>query len=249
MPSIFSVFKNKKRTTFEDVSFLTNSLTGGVGKNVKTILTIDATLSADHSSKIGLTENPLETGGDVVDHIDIKPITLSIKGIMTESPLEIKQALMGSLAGAVGTATSKLSSSLIGHTVTTKLGGMLGELGGDTNRVRRAIETLIGMQTNKQVFAVITKYRVYDNMVLEDLSIPSTNDDSVEFTANLREIRVVNVDTAMIEKTFNSAVAASGVKAKNLGSSKTKDLEEASKTQVKGKSAALVLLESQGITF
>lgn len=50
---------------------------------------LDATLTEDHQYNARATSYPIETGGDITDHIINEPETLNITGIVTDTPLSL----------------------------------------------------------------------------------------------------------------------------------------------------------------
>lgn len=48
---------------------------------------IDAALSEDHDHEAEVTEFPVEQGGNVTDHVRIKPIVVQIKGCVSNTPI------------------------------------------------------------------------------------------------------------------------------------------------------------------
>jgi hypothetical protein len=59
-----------------------NQTIGGVAGIV-----IDATVSEQHTTSCDLTENPVEEGAKITDHVQLKPAELSIEGVITDTPL------------------------------------------------------------------------------------------------------------------------------------------------------------------
>jgi len=220
--NIYDLFRPKVKTEFQDISFFAND----TRRSVKTILTVDATLEAEQSTELTPTDHPVEKGkeGFIVDHLNLKPLRLSIRGIIANEPLDVKGALIGSYAGAVGMVTSKYATPFVGQLVQTKLGGELTEaVYGTKSRAKSALETLMALQINKQVFKVITKLRVYNNMILEGLTVPASDGDEIEFSGSMREIRVVETDYVTIQRNVKD-VGASAIPSKNEGIKSKKPL-------------------------
>lgn len=64
-------------------------------------------------------------------------------------------------------------------------------------------EKLRLLQTNAELVTVVTTLRVYENMILENLSVPRTVKDAggLRCTASLRQVRVVQNKTSIVEVT------------------------------------------------
>ena len=52
------------------------------------LLTFDAKTTEEYTEDAAVTEHPIESGGNVSDHVRLKPMTLVIEGIVSESPFE-----------------------------------------------------------------------------------------------------------------------------------------------------------------
>jgi hypothetical protein len=50
---------------------------------------VDVSLSEDHVSTCEVTENPVEIGADVTDHVQEKPDTLTIEGLVSDTPIRL----------------------------------------------------------------------------------------------------------------------------------------------------------------
>jgi hypothetical protein len=50
-------------------------------------VTIDATISEEHSSEADVTEHPVEQGSAITDHIRAKPRRLTLNGVISDTPL------------------------------------------------------------------------------------------------------------------------------------------------------------------
>lgn len=60
-----------------------------------------------------------------------------------------------------------------------------------------AFNELVKLQLDKEPFVVVTGLKVYQNMMLENLSVPrsSTDGKSVHFNATLKEVQVIGLNT------------------------------------------------------
>jgi hypothetical protein len=48
---------------------------------------IDATLSEDHDHDADVTDHPVESGAAITDHVRIRPLVVSLEGIVSDSPI------------------------------------------------------------------------------------------------------------------------------------------------------------------
>lgn len=52
------------------------------------VFVFDAVLSEDHEENAEVSTHPLETGAEVTDHVRVSPISFSISGIVSNTPLD-----------------------------------------------------------------------------------------------------------------------------------------------------------------
>lgn len=78
--SLFSILFGKKQKVRIGVAVSDEFLPAGA-------VELDASLNEGHSSTADVTQFPVEEGADITDHVRIKPETLSITGVVTNTPL------------------------------------------------------------------------------------------------------------------------------------------------------------------
>ena len=123
----------------------------------------DATLDELHEWKNEVTQNPVETGSPITDHIIEKPDKLRLQGVITNSPLR------GEFAGQYfGGDTS-------------------------SPRIQTAFEAIRALHLARDTVVVYTKHAIYLNMAIESVSIPRNAQigEEVQFTMELVNIRLV----------------------------------------------------------
>ena len=159
-----AIIGQKKDEELDDDGNLLNPgiFTGGV--------VIDASMKEVHDSDCNVTTNPVEDGVAVADHVQILPKTLSMEGVVTDTPVSF--SIINNVTGLISTATS---------------------LFGASSRSKDAYDDLLKLRDERQPFRVVTGLQVYDNMILEKLSITRTaqTGKAINFRALLREIAIV----------------------------------------------------------
>jgi len=144
--------------------YYTGSGVSTVVSNKLYSLDFDATLDELHEWKNEVTQNPVETGAPITDHVIEKSDKLRLQGVITNSPLR------GELAGQY--------------------------FGGDTQspRIQTAFDAIRALHKSRNAVVVYTKHAVYDNMVIESVSIPRNAQigEEVQFTMELVNIRLVS---------------------------------------------------------
>lgn len=146
-----------------------NSLQTSFG-NMFGNIELDAVLEEAHEWSAEATSNPVEIGAPVTDHIIDQADQLTIKGFVTDSPLTLSQSINGIL-----------------------------NFGRTGNRTQTTFDLLHELLKLKEPMTVYTKHRIYDDMVLTNVTIPRSAGvgEALEFNAEFIHIR--KVATMMVD--------------------------------------------------
>lgn len=143
-------------------------------------LDIDAIIREGGSEVSEVTENPIERGSPVADHVREKMDQLTLEFVITNTPL---RAPLTNADGATATIqrddVSKASVLVFSA---------------EFDRVESVRHTLARVRTEALLCTVYTPLRAYENFVIEQ-STPERNQrtgDSAKFVLTLRKIRTVN---------------------------------------------------------
>lgn len=153
-------------------------------------LKLDASLSENHSRKATVTDNEVEDGVVVSDHIKLSPKSLSITGQISDAPVSI-----------LGLGVS--SDDILGA-ADDFADGDKGAFEGLVKNSRRtpteAWKYLEQLWENRTPFSIVTGLQRYENMVITSLSAPRSSKDgnSLMFTGELRQIVIVESATVKI---------------------------------------------------
>lgn len=138
---------------------------------------LDVSLSEDHTFESDVTDYPVESGGSVSDNIRPKPIKVSIKGVITDTPL----------------ASNINSQGLNG----LEFAELVQEEGFD-NAVQflpsqLAYEFLKTVWQSQDVVQIRTSMGTFENMAMTSLEIPRSKETTggLQFTATLQQIQKV----------------------------------------------------------
>lgn len=183
--------------------------------------TVDATLTENHSFESEVTENPVEEGVSIADHINLKPETYSLTGVISDTPLDLTASVKGAFTSG---------GALAGKSIVGPLGAYAGvgagafanlASGGSGNRMKNAFDHLRNLQSARVPFTVITGLSVYENMVLTSLTINRDNKSgrSFNFSATLKKIRIVKSQVVDIKNVPRNVTGAS--KQSDLGKQST----------------------------
>jgi hypothetical protein len=188
---------------------------GGVNTDTKVVgiqsLDFDATLDELHDWRNEVTQNPVEVGAPISDHIIEKADKLRIQGVITNSPL------YGEFAGQYfgGDTTSP--------------------------RIQTAFEAIRELHKAREVVTVYTKHAVYTDMAIESVSIPRNAQlgDEIQFTMELVNIRKVSTQLVTLPPGISAKKAAStvGKKTEQQKSSGDREVESLLKRYPKPESS------------
>ena len=199
--SVLGILFGQKRTIIggkdDGVGGVLSRLSADLPKflNTTTGIVVDATISEEHTSSCDLTENPVEDGAKVTDHVQLKPSELTIEGVISDSPLGY--AIIGNIQNLVRSAEN---------------------LFGKSSRSTDAFNELLKLQKSRQPFTVVTGLKRYTNMIMTELKVPrtATTGGSIHFTATMKEIRIVKSKSAGIGS-LSDSVSDLGSPTKDLG--------------------------------
>ena len=168
---------------------------------------LDAMLDESHEWSAEATSNPVEEGAPVTDHVIEQADKLSIRGVVTDAPLNASSSILGFIGG--GSADNK------------------------TQSVFDLLNTLI---KKREVLTVYTKHKTYDDMVLISVTIPRSASvgEAVEFRAEFIHIRkvatqTVDVPDGVSAKPGAKAGGAGGAVSKKASATKASGKKQATK--------------------
>lgn len=134
----------------------------GRNRNIGGIV-IDCFVRENHSSRVKITEFPIEIGVNISDHRIIQPRELEIIGIVSDIPPNFL----------------KLTLPSFGSTTTTRSIG--------------AYNQLSQLQIAGEPFNVLTGLRLYENVLIEELYVDRDKDTSggLYFSCRMREMIII----------------------------------------------------------
>lgn len=204
-------------------------------------ITYDETVELDAEP----TMNPVEAGPDVTDNVRLKPVVININGFISETPLNLESSLNG-LAGVAGGQAGKLVGGF-GESIGNVLGGFIGSkiLGGGQDPAQAARDMLEDLFNKKSLVTVVTKRKVYTDMMLTSLRFPrdTSTGQGLKVTMRFQRITLVKSQTVMIK---NIAKGASGAAQKAKLGNQTAATPNAEQS-AKGSSILFKLKSSVGL--
>jgi hypothetical protein len=131
---------------------------------------IDAALREEHSFESEVTQFPVEDGADITDHVRTLPKVVTIEGVVSDTPL-------GKAAVARAGVNALIEDGLIEPTTASA----------------DALAALTEIHEAREPVTITTSLRLYENMVMESLTIPRDAETgaALRFTATFRQIVIV----------------------------------------------------------
>ena len=186
-------------------------------------LVFDAVFEETHEAELEVTDNPVETGVVVSDHAFMKPLKLTISAGVSDTPL--RQIGDDKFAGMSAAEAEQVRSML----------------GPDAflydSRSKRAFQLLQELQARAEPFSVQTGLKLYQNMVCTSVRTTQDKDSSsaLLFTAELREVIIVNTETAKYPPRKPGVTARQAGPKKQKGEQQGKEVtNEAQKKKLRG---------------
>lgn len=168
-------------------------------------ISVDASMRESHEARSEVTKYPIEEGADQTDHVRLLPLSFSMDGVISDSPI-----------GYVGI------NAVTGMVETTM------SLFGNSSRSKDAYEALMELRDTREPFDVVTGLRVYSNMILEDFVVNRTarTGQAMHFRARLIQIEVAR--TVRVAAPMSSDVADIGGNKVDLGKKVSSAVPESS---------------------
>lgn len=173
---------------FKKPKNITLGIAENVGPDVFEIMVLDVAQNITHNLSATLTQNPIESGSKLTDHMDINPTTLSYTGIVSEAPLSLLGAALGNVAGAIPAVAGVggLAGTIFTGAAAT-LGGLL--LNSLDDRGKEGFNTMKQIMVEKTPLTIITGLETYNNMLLTQFTPIQTAQmgNSLRFTCTFQQ--------------------------------------------------------------
>lgn len=179
-------------------------------QNDNTVIQLDCSVSETHSRESTPTEFPVENGQTVSDHIILKPLTLEITGIVSDTPV-------GGIGGLITEAATSVTSALapplgvVGGAAALGIGSALfSALLGSKSPSVAAFLQLLSLQQNSQALTILTSLNRYENMWIRSVSVPrdSNTGKILQFTASFTQLLLVTPQSVNLGVFANAALSA-----------------------------------------
>ena len=148
------------------------------GNYISTIQ-LDIIVTESASANVRVTENPVENGANVNDHIIVEPMTFFVEGVVSD-----------------------ISSSFIGALSSTAFNR-------GNQKSKEAWEALLQLQVDRTPFTLVQGLKEYPNVIILSLTEQQDKDtaNGLFFTATMREIIYVGVEIITASQFNDSNIA------------------------------------------
>jgi hypothetical protein len=194
-------------------------------------ITLDATLAEDSEYSNRITEFPLESGSSISDHVIHEPENVTIKGLISETPVAVLgtvgRALMngGSFSDPIGDGYAFLLA--IGGYSQPKFSGKAKP----TDQFLSGGQDITESAQQFQLVDILTEFRLYTSMGITRLHVgrEPTTGDALVFTASFKKVRMVEVQEGLTMPRVSEPAAAPRAKKQaaeksNVGTQNASDM-------------------------
>lgn len=143
-------------------------------QDLVTEIPIDARIASTYTFSSEVTEFPVESGASITDHVHLRPDTITIEGMVTDTPVNEMPAVLG-LRG-----DSELQST--------------------SRRRQKAFDAIFQVWKDRIPLTVVTEYLIFDDMVIESFEVPKSPDrgEAVWFNMTLKKINKIETLSAAL---------------------------------------------------
>lgn len=154
-------------------------------------VTVDASVAEGHTLEGDVTEHPVEKDSDISDNYRVRPRTVQIEGVISDTPL---------------------STGFPGETLVNSIGSALS----GASPSKTAWDQIQDYFDNAQVIDISTSLQSYPNMVLTNFSVArdAKNGQNLRFSCTAKRLRVVQIATVDALKTPETTTGTGGSKSK-----------------------------------
>lgn len=174
-----------------------------------TSIDLDAVLDEQHEWKNEVTQNPVETGAPITDHVIEHADKLKIHGTVTNHPMKSVLDTAKDIYNGVKTVP----------------------------RLQTTFDALRELHEAQELVTVYTRYKIYQNMMIESISIPRNSKigEEIQFTMELVKVRFASTQLVDLPDGINPN------KKKSTVGKKTDPQKDKGKTEAKSTPSTSIL--------
>lgn len=204
-------------------------------------LVLDATLNDSHSYTNEITDYPIEEGANINDHIKKNPITITITGFITNSPITFLEDISQATIDEVAENKAKNLSAISSNRISGAFSELMRIVGDDSSTQNISITP-----NNPKIVEVVTGLRVYTDMVMSKLEINRTPSDgeSLRFSATFKKVKKAKSKIALVPHLNAGSVGEGAGNAPRIKDQASEKIDTGSQSPKQLKSVAKRLSES-----
>lgn len=178
-----------------------------IQNKTSTIIQFDASLKEQHTRDSPPTEFPIENGQSISDHVIIKPFSLELTGVISDTPI-------GGIQGLLTEAATSVTSTLLPPVGVIAAGvvgsSLISALSKSKSPSVAAYAQLLSLQANAQPFDVLTSLYRYSSMWIKSISVPRDSDTgkALIFTVSLAQLILVSPQSVNVQIFANPGLSS-----------------------------------------
>lgn len=182
------------------------------------VIQFDASMKENHKRDSPPTEFPVENGDTISDHVILKPFSLELTGIISDTPIGGTQGLLQEVAT---TLTQKLLPP-VGVVAVSAAYALFSSLSQSKSPSVAAYGQLLKLQADSQPFDVLTSLYRYESMWIKSISAPRDDKTGkcLMFTVEVVQLILVTPQSVNIQVFANPGLAANKA---NVGQQSAKE--------------------------
>jgi hypothetical protein len=148
------------------------------------VIRFDVITQETHTLKNAITENPVESGGNVTDHVRAELDTITLEVFVSNQPIDPQDRF------SVDGVSGSVSPVFVGVDKTVNVlvfDQMIDNVSETFSRLRR-------LRDNATLMHVVTKVWDYTDMVIQEVGVPRTasEGDGAKMTISFKQLRLVS---------------------------------------------------------
>jgi len=175
-----------------------------------TTIEFDATITETHTSSAQVTERNVEKGANISDHVRPAQDRFSAEAVVTNAPIRTPATNAEGAKGEYGqidaSTTLRVPTPAFIGIPGTRIGvpvqgsATVLKFDREFNRVRNVYDELVAIVNTPIIVTIDTGLRVYDDMVIVNLSAPRNVEDAIHFSFEAVGVRFVESRTVTVQQ-------------------------------------------------
>lgn len=190
-----------------------------------TVMNFDVCSEVIHDMDSSLTNNPIEDGSDITDHVNLKNKKATFDIIISDTPIgTIKSLATGLITSVISDRIKKSPLLVLGG---AKIAGLV--LDRTFKRAQESFSLLEKLRDNRTLIDAILGFRKYKNAIITSLRITqnSRNIGSLNARMTIEEVKIVQTETIKVTNdNVDKSVEGSATNEVNTGKQSIKSVSE-----------------------